>query len=85
MKATECYLPIVPFIILYKEDFFLLIVWMKLQLRPYRIRSSLCCYLHAIENDSNYLSVRTFCTKLIGSIQHLDTIRLSPPYPYNLW
>jgi len=29
--------------------------------------------------------MRTFYTKLIGSIQHLDTIRLSPPYPYNRW
>ena len=29
--------------------------------------------------------MRTFYTKLIGSIQHLDTIRLSPLYPYNRW
>ena len=29
--------------------------------------------------------MRIFHTKLIDSIQHLDTIRLSPLYPYNRW
>ena len=29
--------------------------------------------------------MRIFYTKLIDSIQHLDTIRLSPPYPHNRW
>lgn len=29
--------------------------------------------------------MRIFYTKRIGSIQHLDTIRLSPLYPYNRW
>lgn len=39
-----------------QESFFLLTVWMKLQLRPLKsYKASLCRYLHAIENDANYL------------------------------